>query len=363
MKRANKLGWALCVSVMVFFACLPVQLQAGFSESGDSSAPVADTNSAGFSAKAILPENQEGPYSYFNLRMQPGQTQTLSVELSSFSTQDHIIYIQVLNGETNTNGEIDYGTRQLDASLVHPFSALAHMENTEILLPAGKNVVVDIVVDMPQQELVGKILGGLCFVRHNNAPASGQGAQLTNDFAYIIGVVLFENDTPPASEFSFAQITPSVVNYRPVFVCSLQNTQAVIEKEMQFGVELFLDGELYITIQNKNISFAPNSQMDYPIPIEEADFLPGQYRAVIYLENATGEQWNFESNFTVEGEQVQILHEQAIPPGNTRQAPVWAYIAGAVVLLLVLGATTLLMVKKRKKILHHTGKNIYKRHS
>lgn len=62
-----------------------------------------------FNVKAILPENQRSKeISYFDLRVVPGETQTLSVELTNDTEEDVTVYASANSAITNDNGIVDY---------------------------------------------------------------------------------------------------------------------------------------------------------------------------------------------------------------------------------------------------------------
>lgn len=61
-----------------------------------------------FNVRAILLENQRSKViSYFDLRVVPGETQTLSVELTN-DTEDVTVYASANSAITNDNGIVDY---------------------------------------------------------------------------------------------------------------------------------------------------------------------------------------------------------------------------------------------------------------
>lgn len=322
----------------------------------------SDANSAAFSVQAILPDNQEGDFSYFNLRMEPKQQQVISVEVFSQSEKDNTIYLRTTNGQTNSYGEIDYNIRPTyDDTDDQAFTNLVTTDKEEFILPAGESVIVDFTITMPDEPFDGSILGGIHFLRKTDEiESTKETTNFNNDFAYLIGVVLFENDSIPMSDFKIDGVTSEVINYRPSFVASLVNSAAKIAKENKLEVNIYKYGKLYLNHVNDNISFAPNSRMDYTLPLEETDFEAGSYRAEVKLTDSENKTWSFEDSFTIDGDEVEQLSEQIISPtvATNSGAPIWMYIAAAVlatllIVLLVFGIYKL--YKKNHPELKHKG--------
>lgn len=344
---------ALIILLAAFF--MPLNLHAAQQEDTD------DANSAAFGVKAILPENQQGGASYFNLKMNPGQKQVVSVELFSLSGEDHTIYVSLLNGFTNNNGAIDYGVsgQKLENGGLR-FTGVARTAENEILLPAGESVIVDIALEMPPEGFDGSILGGIHFLRKADEGETSGGAAFTNDFAYLIGAVLFENEAAVPSELEFEGISPEIINYTPTLVLGINNVQPNIEKDMILKVDIYKEGNVVLTHENDNVSFAPNSHMDYYLPVEANTFEAGEYTAAVHMESTNGERWDAEFPFTVSGQTEDDFSQLAtapvlggVPAAATAQpqagkTPVWVYVTVIIAALLVVEIVFFAIYKNRR---------------
>lgn len=337
-----------------------------FATDGDSTSEnenVSDANSAAFAVKAILPENQEGNSSYFNLKMNPNEKQTLSVEVISLSEKDHTIHIGLTNGQTNSNGDIDYGNDKSDSSLKNPFTEIASLEKDEILLRAGETAIVKINLNMPKEEFDGKVLGGIRFLRNGEDAGSADSTTFSNDFAYLLGAVLFENETTVPSDFKLEKVSPEVENYLSNFVVSIKNNSANIEKDMELETLIYKNGELYSSTTDTNVSFAPNSQMDYAIKSENNVFEPGDYVAKVNLKNSSGKSWDFEYEFSIDQKEAKQLEETTVMPVSyndnnastnstinaLKQIPIWTYIIAGILFIVLIEGIVLLVIKLKNK--------------
>ncbi|MFB5308698.1 DUF916 domain-containing protein [Enterococcus casseliflavus] len=74
--------------------------------------PVAFADqSAGFSVRPILSENQvNSEVGYFDLNLEPGESQTLSLELRNMSDEEINLSISVHTAFTNVSGVVEYGS-------------------------------------------------------------------------------------------------------------------------------------------------------------------------------------------------------------------------------------------------------------
>ena len=124
----------------------------------------------GYYVRAVLPDNQiSNNLSYFDLRMQPGQSQTLEVEVVNESDKVITVDLAAVSASTNRNGIIDYKTPDIrDETLKIPFSEIAAPEDTSIVIEAHSTAMARITIDMPAEVYDGVVLGGLVSVSYTH---------------------------------------------------------------------------------------------------------------------------------------------------------------------------------------------------
>lgn len=365
---------ALSVGVLVL-ALIALMLLGQLPALSVQAATADSTGSIGFYVRAVLPENQlDTSLTYFDLRMQPGQTQTLEVEVVNESDEAITVDLNAISASTNRNGVIDYKTSDIrDKTLEHPFSELAALETGALDIPANDSAMARVTVAMPQAEYDGVVLGGLVFTRRPTQPQQEtQGMSLQNQYSYVIGVKLSENDTAVQPDFELESIQGETVNYQPAMVHSIRNRNAAIAKDVVLHVVLRDgSGQVVGELERQGIDMAPNSLMPLAVTPQapageggengEADqnagapeLRPGEYTSEVTLDYQ-GESWKFEQAFTIGSVEAQQVNDQTIgaTSQNGRGAPpstlLIVLLAAAAVIIIALFVIILLMLRRRKK--------------
>ncbi|MBC1417667.1 DUF916 and DUF3324 domain-containing protein [Listeria fleischmannii] len=306
-----------------------------------------------FSVNAVIPDNQiDKSKTYFDLKMKPGETRNLEVILTN--GQNHAITIETNanTAVTNDNGIVDYSKTNpnLDASLKIPFSEIAKMDK-EITLPANGTKTVKVNITMPKEEYDGQILGGLHFTEKLNQETekNEEGVQIKNLYAYVIGVLLTENDKEVKPDMQLGEIKPSQINYRNVLKANLQNSQPIILKNLNIQARVTKKGSnktLHET-NKTDMRMAPNSNFNYGINWENQEFKAGKYTLHMTAKSNENE-WKWTKDFEIKGDEAKALNNKAVE--LEKDYTIW-YIIGAILLGLILLILVFLLGKRssRKK--------------
>ncbi len=129
-----------------------------------------------FAVTAVIPENQvDKNQTYFDLKMEPGQKQTLQVQMKNDTDKEVVVETHANAAITNSNGITDYSVidPQLDSTLKIPFSKIAKVQK-ETKIPAKSTVTLDVNIEMPNESFDGVILGGLYFKEKENEKEKGK---------------------------------------------------------------------------------------------------------------------------------------------------------------------------------------------
>lgn len=305
-----------------------------------------------FSVSAVIPENQiDKSKTYFELRMKPGQVQELEVVLTNGLAHPVTVETNANTAVTNDNGIVDYSNKapKFDNTLQAPFSKIAEMPD-EITVPANGSRTVKVKVTMPRDPFDGFILGGLHFSEKDNGDKteSGEGVQIKNKYAYVIGVILSENDVAVNPDMKLNRIKPDQVNYRNVLKVNLQNIKPVILQSLDVDAQVYKDGDdeaLYTTKQGA-LRMAPNSNFDFGISWNNQAFKPGKYRLKM-VATSGDHTWKWDEPFEIKADAAADFNDKAV--GLEKDYTMW-YVAGGVLLgLLVLGLVFWLGRRTRKK--------------
>ncbi|EOV9529248.1 DUF916 and DUF3324 domain-containing protein [Bacillus cytotoxicus] len=291
-----------------------------------------------FAVTAVIPENQiDKNQSYFDLKMKPGQKQTLQVQMKNDTDKDVIVETYANTAITNSNGIVDYSTKnpKFDSTLKFPFSKIAKVQK-ETKIPAKSTVTLDVNVEMPNEPFDGVILGGLYFKEKEDEKIKGKSdnVQIKNKYAYAIGVVLSETNNEVKPDLKLNDIKPGQVNARNVVTANLQNTKAAMLKHLTVDAKVYTEKGKNILHETKkeDLRMAPNSNFDYAISWENKALEPGTYR--LEMKATDGDQkWEWTKKFTIEGDKAKELNETAV---EAQKDYTMYYIVGGIVLVILL---------------------------
>jgi Bacterial protein of unknown function (DUF916)./Protein of unknown function C-terminal (DUF3324). len=313
--------------------------------------PVAATpaTGAGFSVHAIRPENQiNDQVSYFDLHMQPNQTQTLSVEITNTFTTPITIIVEAISASTSQNGIIDYKTPGIqDETLRIPFSDISIVEEPSILVPANSTKTANITITMPDDMFDGVILGGLVFTREMEEDTNAQTTSIKNQFNYVIGAKLSETQNIVLPQFEIVEIIPETVNYQPAFTHKIRNTQAAIVKNMSIDVSIVNEKHIVqATASMRGVDMAPNSIMPFIVTPNDTILKPGDYLSNIHLEHE-GKTFDYQIPFTITADEADYVNDESILEESSN---VNLYlILLCIILTFIIIILVVILIRKRKQ--------------
>lgn len=340
MKRAKPSLIILCGLLLLLVGAAPAEKV------------YATDGRVGYSVQAILPENQrDAKVSYFDLRVEPGQQQDLEVEIFNHEDSELTVEVKPTVSSTNRNGLVVYEEQEeMDESLTYPLTELIEMESNIIDVPAGESKVVTVQLSAPEESFDGVILGGLHFekVPEEEAESSGEGVSIENRYAYVIGLQLSQNDEPVKPELHLKSIEPSLVNYRTAVVAQIQNPQPLLMGGVEIKAHVYeAEGtEPIKESEMKEVSFAPNSTMDYVISWENQRLEPGEYRLEMTAVDGD-ETWEWNEPFTIT-EEASLLSEEAVELEKASFGPTILFIVIGILIIIILFLVFKLLKKERQ---------------
>jgi Bacterial protein of unknown function (DUF916)./Protein of unknown function C-terminal (DUF3324). len=279
--------------------------------------PVTATShtSPGFYVHAKLPQNQiDKELGYFDLRMQPNQIQQLEVEVINEFDNPISVTVEAISASTNRNGIIDYKTPDIqDETLSIPFSSISVVEQNSILIPAKSTKTAIVTITMPNEQFDGIILGGLVFTCENDVENQSQTTSINNIFSYVIGVKLSETDVKVVPQFEIVKITPETMNYHPVFVHAIRNTEAAIVKNMNIEISVTdTNGVVQAQTSKSNVDMAPNSVMPLGVSPNNGQLYSGEYISNIQMEY-NNQTYQYQIPFSVTDSNITEINTQIFP--------------------------------------------------
>ena len=271
----------------------------------------------GFSYKVILPENQHNPeVGYYDLRMTPGQQQTIQLQLNNTSDKEITISVYLNGAKTNSNGVIEYGPNGIenDASLKYAFEEIVTGPE-EVVLAPGSEQLLSLDIAMPEASFEGYISGAVSLEEKD---AEGQSTEtesgmIRNKFMYQTGILLSEADSDAIQpDMKLNKVYPELNNFRNAIYVNFSNTQPVYAEGMTLDVQIMgkdSDEVLYDT-KKSNMRMAPNSLINFPVSMNGESMQPGDYRANIVVTTEDGGRWQWEQEFSITDEEAEKFNEQ-----------------------------------------------------
>lgn len=309
----------------------------------------ATEGQVGYSVQAILPENQKDPnVSYFDLQVVPGQQQELQVEIFNHENTELTVEVTPTVSSTNRNGLVVYEEQEaMDDSLMHPLPDLMEMESNTITVPAAETEVITLRLTAPEKSFDGVILGGLHFekVPDEDTESSSEGVSIENRYAYVIGVQLSQTDEVIEPELNLKAIEPSLVNYRTAVIAQIQNPQPLLMGGVHISAQVFeAEGTEPIKESTmEDVSFAPNSTMDYVINWDNQYLEPGDYRLEMTAVDSE-ENWEWSEPFTIT-EEASLLSEDAVELEEGPFDPTILYVIIGVLIVIIIGLVIYVLKK------------------
>lgn len=294
----------------------------------------------GYSVQAIQPENQiNKTASYFDLMMEPGQEQTILINIYNTSNEDIEVAVHITNPITNRNGIIDYTNLEAEAdeSLKVPITEIASIEENDIKIHANSTTQVPIHLIMPAEEFDGIILGGIYVEKiPEESEEKEESVQIQNRYSYVIGLQLRENDTVVKPDLLLKEVNPELVNYRTSVIAKIQNRAPIIADHLNIQAKVFDSDDKEIRFAGvENYRLAPNITMDFVIDWENKLLEPGTYKVSMYVNNGD-ESWVWNEEFIIPEEEAILLNEEAVEIEKDYTGMIVGGFSGVIALLLMI---------------------------
>lgn len=350
MKRYRKYLWPLFLLYIVTNFVWGVSTYAEETATTESG---TEDPLGGFNYQVIFPENQyKKDAGYFNLMMAPGQEQIVEIQLINDSANEMTINVSLNGTKTNGNGVIEYGPTDIedDKSLKYKFTDIVTGEK-QVVIPAQSLVSYYLTIKMPEASYDGKIVGGIQLQQEIDHSDSQGG--IINEYAYMIGMVLQENETQLEPNLEMNRVYAGLSNYRNAIFVNFSNTVADFLRDMTVDVQIMpadSDEVLYDT-KKAGMDMAPNTLINFPVTMNGDSMEPGDYKAYV-LVTAGDKRWEWTENFTItdeeadkfNGQDVSLLQERTID-----WKTIAAIVGGALVVILIIFVIVRTVLKNKNK--------------
>jgi hypothetical protein len=310
--------------------------------------PVAFADqSAGFSVRPILSENQvNSEVGYFDLNLEPGESQTLSLELRNMSDEEINLSISVHTAFTNVSGVVEYGSDADVPDDTLPFFLADYIQGDgKITLSEGETKQVDLLLTLPEDKPFEGVLAVGIRVEEikDSEHLSEESMAIENTLSYVMGLVVSNKREQLSPELDLLAVYADQLNFRNVFSAQIQNQSGTFVNQLEVSASIYNEDQterLYST-EASGMQMAPHSNFAFPISLNGESFVPGTY--VLHLQANSGElEWEWTRSFVVDDQTSKTFNRQDITiPSQTNY---WLLVSIFLVILLLL----VILIRKRK---------------
>lgn len=302
------------------------------------------TKTAGYTVKAEIPDNQINKnVNFFDLKVTPGSTQDLKIQITNNDSQDHQYAVGVNQAVTNNNGIVDYSEHGLkkDASLKYDIESMFGKPQ-EVTVPANSTKEVTLKMTTPNAKFKGMILGGIRVIQLKQTTGQkanpGQVLKLKNQYAYVLAVQIQQNTDAVKPNLKLVKGLATNENSREVVAAQLQNNTPTLINQAEVKTEITPEDGSNIVLKSdkKNLTFAPNSTFDLGVNAMDQSLKAGKYTMRINAKGDNNTQaWSMKKNFVITKAEANELKQSAkTSPAAVASRPNYKLIVG----LSILGA-------------------------
>lgn len=309
----------------------------------------------GFTYKVSFPDNQmEENIGFYKLKMAPNDHQVIKIALSNPGKEKLTVDVSLNGAKTNQNGVIEYGDSKIenDASLKFDFKEIVTGPKTVELNPE-ETKDLELTIQMPETTYEGIIAGGIQLMRANQGEETDQkgGSQIINQYAYVIGLLLQEEDQLPSPNLTLNSVKANQDNARNAIFVNFSNVEAAYLNDMTVEVQVTEKNKEAVLYERKQTAMrmAPNTFINFPVSMNGEKMVAGKYKAKI-LVTSNDQKWSWDQEFTIDQKEADKFNERDV--GLVQEKGInWqliALIAGGLLVGLALIFTVLVVIRKRK---------------
>lgn len=328
----------------------------------------ADNSTTGsglnFTVKTNLPDNQIDRHNdYFQLKMTPGQKQTVTATVYNITKKPTTVDINVQTASTTINGTIDYSKAltNWDKSLNYKFNEIVSYPK-RITIPAGKSQDVPFAISMPENSYKGILLGGITFsqVNEEQPESSSRTTSIQNKYAYAVAMILKESDEQLTPNVNLNSVKAGQNNGHNVIDVNLQNDQPLLMSNVKVEAQVYSEKgkkPVYTTVKS-DMQMAPNSQFKYPVSLQGTPMQPGKYRIELAVTGTAYKElktWHFKKHFTIKNSEAENFNRSDVDVSANTNGHLNHIVIVSVILIIIL--ILVLFILKRKSVFSRSKKS------
>ena len=310
-----------------------------------------------FKVQPNIPSNQVNMDSpWYDLLLEPGETQTLTMLITNLSGEELVVIPEISQATTTPFGKVDYVPNDipLDSTVEHNMADLINVPKT-VVVPPSATSTLEMELQMPDEPFEGMLAAGITISEQESASEIDDKPQITdvnhagmvskNRFRFCVAILLRNELTRISPDLNLIGAAAGHFNFRNVVNAHIQNPKA-----------RFLSGvEIYAEVMNKStgavvfdsaigepgVQFAPNSTMQFPVPLNGQRFVPGWYTIRVKA-ISPDEEWDLESDFEITEEEAIRLNAEDLTIVNDDLH--WEMVLNGISILLTVVAIFLIVI-------------------
>jgi len=301
----------------------------------------------------LFPDSQvDEDKGYYDLNLAANQKETLRLEIGNTSAEPIRVQVTPHTAYTNVLGNVEYGknAKEADPTLTYSLDELITPSGV-IELAGNEKKMVELPLQMPEEAFDGFLAGGLRIAELKEETeeadeTTGEGVAIENEFAYVVGVVVSNNRNSVQPELELLDVFADQLNYRNVISATLQNFTPTFVNQLAVEATVKRAGENDVLYkgEKKMMQMAPNSNFNFPIPLEGKRFRSGSY--VLELTAASGEnEWSWTREFTIEADEARKLNREDVMIDSSIN---W-WMIGAIILLILMLRLVFYLIRQKKR--------------
>lgn len=289
-----------------------------------------------FSVEALTASGTANEKGFYHFIGTPGESEPFKIKITNYSDEEITIDVGVHSASTNENGLTSYlAQKTFDDSLINKTEDLVTLDKDKLTVAPHYTTFLTGTVMYPKSDWSGDILGGIRFTKETDKKTK---ETITHEYAYTIGLLLnMKEGATVENELALHSVNANQRNLRNFIEANIQNSAAVMIKEMSIEANIFKEGTsnsvYHYTVSDMRM--APNSNFDFGIPTGDVPLQSGAYKLTMHV-NADGKTYDFTKSFELSAREVRQLNASAVNlPSNSTNLFV-KILAGAVLLIIPL---------------------------
>ena len=167
-----------------------------------SFSPITYATGADFSVAPILPDNQVGDASYFDILVAPGKTYPLNLQVHNQSDQVKTLHIALNPARTNLYGQLDYQNKTAN-KLSGPNLPELLTGKEEVRLEPNETKIITYQLTLPKEAFSGVLIGAFV-IQDTTKKTETDG--IKNQFVYQIGLKVREETAKAKAQLTFTNL-------------------------------------------------------------------------------------------------------------------------------------------------------------